>query len=97
MGIWKFSDRVSNKDLLEIAEKWKNEDPNYLQLYIRKVSKDQDGIGFSYQLPEGEDKQKAYAEHFEKTTDYLKRIHGNDFIGWDMSTDVIVIKDERLS
>lgn len=97
MGIWKFADRVSKKDLFEIAEKWKDEDPNYLQLYVRKVSKDQNGIGFCYRLPEGEDKQKAYDEYLDKTTDYLKRIHGNDFVGWDISMDVRVIKDEKLS
>src|SRR3989344_8166793 len=47
MGLWKFHERVGNKDLLEVANEWAK-DSNYVQLYIRKVSKDQDGIGFAY-------------------------------------------------
>ena len=94
MGLWKFSDKISQKDLGEIAEKWA-EDPKYLQLYIRKVSKDQNGIGFTYDL--GTDKNdEAYKAYHDKTTDFLKRKFGNDLAGWDLGSAVWVIKDANL-
>jgi len=92
-GLWKFSDKISTKDLGEVAEKWKNEDQNYLQLYIRKVSKDQMAIGFTYQLPETGDHKAAYDEYFNRTTDTLKRMFGNDLAGWDLSSTTWAIKD----
>jgi len=93
MGLWKFSAKISREDLSKQAEKWA-EDPSYLQLYVRKVSKDQNGIGFTYQLsvPEGSDSKEAHDEYFAKTSDYLKRNFGNDLVGWDIATPVLVIK-----
>ncbi len=96
MGMWKFSDKISTKDLGEVAEKWKAEDENYLQLYIRKVSKDQMGIGFTYRLTEDQDKQVGYDEYFERTTDFLKRKFGNDLAGWDLGSSVWIIKDATV-
>lgn len=88
IGLWKFRDSLSNKDLLEQAEEW-SRDARYSQLYIRSVSKDQQGIGFVYDAggtKEGQD------DYFEKTTDYLKRKFGNDWIGWDMASTNQLIK-----
>lgn len=92
MGLWKFNDKISTDKLEEIAKKWAAEDPNYLQLYIRKVAKDQRGIGFTYEIPKGEDPETAHAEYFERNSDYLKRCFGNGLVGWDISTTVYVIK-----
>jgi hypothetical protein len=92
MGLWKFSSKVPKEDLIKFAEQWAAEDPKYLQLYVRKVSKDQNGIGFTYQLPEGVDTQTAHDEYFDKTSDILKRNFGNGLAGWDIASTVIVIK-----
>ena len=92
MGLWKFSSKVPREDLVKLAEKWSAEDQNYLQLYVRKVSKDQNGIGFTYQFPEGADAKEAQDAYFGKTSDYLKRNFGNDLAGWDMASTVTVIK-----
>lgn len=92
MGLWKFSSKIPKEDLVKFAEQWAAEDPNYLQLYVRKVSKDQNGIGFTYQIPEGIDTQKAHDEYFDKTSDILKRNFGNDLAGWDIASTVMVIK-----
>lgn len=97
MGLWKFSDKISTKDLGEVAEKWASEDSNYLQLYIRQVSKNQMGIGFTYQLPEDEDNKVSYDKYFDRTSDALKRKFGNDLAGWDLSSSVWVIKDPNLN
>lgn len=91
MGLWKFSDKISNEELGKVAEKWASEDPNYLQLYLRKVSKNQMGIGFTYDLGDA-DTIKAHDEYFDRTTDFLKRKFGNDLAGWDMGSSVWVIK-----
>jgi len=92
MGLWKFSDKISYKELNDVASKWAAEDPNYLQLYLRKVSKDQIGIGFTYQIPEGKNVTTAQEEYFDKASDYLKRNFGNDLVGWDMAATVQLIK-----
>ena len=96
-GLWKFSDKISTKDLGEIAEMWAKEDPNYIQIYIRRVSKDQMGIGFTYKLAEDKDNSDSYDEYFNKTTDFLKRKFGNDLAGWDLSSTTWVIKDANLN
>lgn len=92
MGLWKFSQKIPTKDLGEIAQKWAAEDQNYLQLYIRQVSKDQMGIGFTYQLPVGEDTKLGHDRYFDATTDFLKRTFGNDLVGWDISSTAWVVK-----
>lgn len=92
MGLWKFKEKISTKELGEIAEQWKKEDVNYLQLYLRKVSKDQMGIGFTYQLPETGDNKQACDEYVDRTTDQLKRRFGNDLAGWDFSSPVWIVK-----
>lgn len=88
MGLWKFHERVGEKDLIEVAKEWA-EDEKYLQLYIRKVSKDQNGIGFAY-LSDGS--REAHREYFDKYSDGLKRKFGNDFAGWDISSTSTLIK-----
>lgn len=88
-GIWKFSDSVSKKELTEIAEEWAKEE-NYINLYIRKVSKDQHGIGFSYKR--NEDSKESYDKFFNEITDMLKRRFGNDLVGWDLASNTITIK-----
>ena len=91
MGIWKFSDKIPMKDLIETAQNWAKEDEKYLQLYIRKVSKDQSGIGFTYDI-KGQDGKEAHDKYFNQTSDTLKRNYGNDLVGWDIASSAYIIK-----
>lgn len=91
MGIWKFSDKIPVEDLVKLAQKWAEEDKNYLQLYVRAVSKDQHGIGFTYDA-KGQDLKTYYDEYFYKFTDSLKRQFGNDLVGWDIASAPYIIK-----
>ena len=88
MGLWKFHERVGEKELIEVANEWA-EDNKYLQLYNRKVSKDQNGIGFAY-LSDGS--REAHSTYFDKVSDSLKRKFGNDLVGWDISSSSTLIK-----
>lgn len=88
IGLWKFDQRVGEKDLIEVAQEWA-EDEKYCQLYIRKVSKDQLGIGFVYK---GAGTKEAHDEYFNKTSDQLKRKFGNDLVGWDIASTSTLIK-----
>ena len=88
LGLWKFHERVGEKDLLEVANEWVS-DEKYIQLYIRKVSKDQLGIGFAYM---GDGTKEAHDEYFNKTSDQLKRKFGNDLVGWDIASTSTLIK-----
>lgn len=88
MGIWKFHERVGEKDLLEIANEWAK-DEKYTQLYIRRVSKDQLGIGFGYQ---SDGTKEAHSAYFNLASDFLKRKFGNDLVGWDISSTSTLVK-----
>ena len=88
MGLWKFHERVGERDLIEVANELAKDD-KYVQLYIRKVSKDQNGIGFAY---ESDGTKEAYETYFDKTSDSLKRAFGNDLVGWDIASTATLIK-----
>jgi hypothetical protein len=88
MGLWKFHERVEYKSLMEIAEKWVEEE-KYKLIYIRKVSKDQNGIGFAYETDGSKEDEERY---FDETSDFLKRNFGNDLVGWDIGYRPTIIK-----
>lgn len=92
MGMWKFNDKISIKELTEVAKRWATEDPDYLQLYVRKCSKDQYGVGFTYKLKEEKSGSGQHDEYFRQTSDFLKRKFGNDLVGWDLGSPVWIIK-----
>ena len=87
-GLWKFSDNVGEKDLIELANEWAK-DEKYMHLYIRKASRDQLGLGFTY-ITNGT--REDYERYFNDTSDYLKRTFGNDLRGWDMADSTTPIK-----
>lgn len=89
MGIWKFVERVSNKELIDVADQWAK-DPKYIQLYIRgSGSGGQMGIGFAY---ESDGTKEAQEKYFADTSDFLKRHFGNDLRGWDIASTSQLIK-----
>ncbi len=90
-GIWKFKEEIPATELEAVAKEWAS-DPKYLQLYVRKVSKDQYGIGFMYDDRDTEDNKSTYDAFFDKSTDMLKKRFGNDFCGWDVSSSTNLIK-----
>ncbi|TSC91753.1 MAG: hypothetical protein CEN90_217 [Parcubacteria group bacterium Licking1014_17] len=92
MGLWKFNDKISIEQLEEVAKKWAAEDPKYLQLYIRRVSKNQFGIGFTYDISDRESKENQLAEYMDPVSDSLKRQFGNDLVGWDIASPVWIVK-----
>ncbi len=88
LGLWKFHERVGEKDLLEVANEWAKDD-NYVQIYIRQVSKDQLGIGFAHK---NDGSREDYRRYFDATSDFLKRKFGNDLVGWDISSTSTLVK-----
>lgn len=88
-GMWKFRDKVKPEELIEIAKKWSEEESKrYLDLHVRRCSKNQYGIGFQYIRKEDETPK----QFFERISDFLRRNFGNDFVGWDISHETWVIK-----
>ena len=88
VGLWKFHERISEKGLAEMAEEWATDD-RYSHLYVRKVSKDQLGIGFTY---DAGGTKEGHDEYFDLTSDQLKRKFGNDLVGWDIASTNRLIK-----
>jgi len=90
-GMWKFRDKIKPEELVKIAKKWAEEQPkNYTDLYVRRCSKNQLGIGFKYARNDKETSE----QFFERVSDSLRRQFGNDFVGWDISNEIWVIKQK---
>lgn len=92
IGLWKFNDKISTDQLEEVAKKWASEDPKYIQLYVRKCSKDQYGIGFTYDYSHQEPTEGQNDEYMSPVSDVLKKQFGNDLVGWDIASPVWIIK-----
>lgn len=97
-GLWKFNQGIEIvNQLVALAREWSSgpDSAKYLTLYVRRCSKDQYGIGFSYDYasdphPTGE--ETSHKWFFRRMTDQLKRRFGNDFVGWDLSSPTWIIK-----
>ncbi len=92
-GMWKFRDVLTPEILLDIAERWEKEDNRYIDLHVRRCSKNQMGIGFKYELR----LNQTFEGFVEIITDFLKRNHGNNFVGWDISEKTWVVKQEGMN
>jgi len=96
-GMWKFSGAVPVDQLAIIANHWLNgrDGHQYVDIHIRQCSKDQHGIGFKYVLPptlSGEKREREYKKFFHGMRDKLRRQFGKNFVGWDVSSNTLVIK-----
>jgi hypothetical protein len=94
-GIWKFSDRVPVETIIKVAEEFFGDMPSsYQNLHIRKCSKNQYGISFIYDCGEDVHDRTVYNRFFSRITDTLKRRFGNDFVGWDVTSDVFIVRNK---
>lgn len=94
-GMWKFHERITKEELIQLAEEWRDgrDGHRYLHLCVRKCSKDQRGIWFVYLFGDIVDSHEPF---FHKMTDQLKRRFGNDFVGWDVSSPTWVVKSDNF-
>ena len=89
-GYWKFDDgRVSLPEITGFAEELA-QDPRFLSVYIRKVSKNQHGIGFIADVDTST--QEAFAAFNDEISDKIRRKFGNGLVGWDIGSSYTVIK-----
>ncbi len=89
-GYLKFSDdRVTIEQLEEFAKELAN-DPKFLSVYIRKVSRDQHGIGFIVDIDAND--QETSDSFNEELKDKAYKKFGTGLVGWDISNRFILIK-----
>ena len=93
VGMWKFKDVVGSETLAKVANGYKQANPGkYGQMLVRRCSKDQLAISFSYRLGD---------QHFKHFSDRmwtdLKRKFGDIFVGHDLTTDVWTIDDQPIA
>ncbi len=88
-GLWKFKDSISITELQSFAEELAKDD-HYLHVYIRRASKDQQGLGVSYKA-ETQDEQ-TFDTFFENMKDVLYKRFGAGLVGWDFSSSTTTIK-----
>ena len=90
VGIWKFDERVGELVVCDLAVELKNAQPSqYEQVLVRRCSKNQLGVCYTYRLGDGE----SYSKFFYRETDKLKRRFGNDFVGYDITSEVWTLSD----
>lgn len=85
-GYWKFLDRLSHDEILKYAEELAADD-RYTDIHLRTVSKNQTGLGFTY-----DNGDESLTDFSERQTDLLKRRFGNDLAGWDLAGSYEQIK-----
>lgn len=90
-GTFKFRDAPNIKNqVISFGCNWLTSDEeNIVHLYVREADKKQVALGFTYRLPQG---QTDHQPFFEKITDRLKRHFGNDYVGWDVSSPVAILR-----
>ncbi len=89
-GYIKFSNsRVSLEQIQELAQELA-QDSRFISIYIRKVSKDQYGIGFIANVDTST--QELSDSFFDEIKDTAYRKFGTGVAGWDMASSYILIK-----
>jgi hypothetical protein len=93
VGMWKFNDSVGSGALARVANGYKQANPgSYGQMLIRRCSKDQLAISFSYKL--GDQNFKHFSDRLWAD---LKQKFGDKFVGHDLTTDVWTIDDQPIA
>jgi hypothetical protein len=88
-GYLKFSSRVDSIDIENFAKELAA-DPRFTSVYIRKVSKDQSGIGFITKVNTSE--QELFDIFADELKDRVMKQFGTGFAGWDMASSYFLIK-----
>ena len=66
------------------------------EMLIRKCAKDQNAVWFICRYDDGkpqpeQERKDHFNRFYEELTDVLKRQFGNDFVGWDISSNIKVV------
>jgi hypothetical protein len=88
-GYIKFSSKVSLEELQSFAQELAS-DQRFISIYIRKVSKDQFGLGFVTNIEILT--QESSDTFFDEIRDIAYRKFGTGVAGWDMADWYILIK-----
>lgn len=96
-GIWKISKTVPVVEVIEVAQELVDEISampvvHYRNVHVRSTSKSSWGISFIYDCGESTRNKVRYDAFFNRITDKLKRRFGNEFVGWDVTNDVWMVK-----
>ena len=91
LGIWRFRQAVAAKRLISMARSWASADRRYVGVYVRKISPNAYGVGFSYKLDSAQP-EASCDRYFQMTRKRLVRAFGDDLAGWDMGGPAWVIR-----
>lgn len=89
-GIFKFKDSVPGDQMDAFAEELAKDD-KYIHVYIRKVSKDQYGVGVAYKSAD-EVTEEVFDKYLEDMKDVIYRKFGAGLVGWDFSSSTRAFK-----
>ncbi len=89
-GIFKFSNNIDPRTLVDFAKKTWSDKPNIGHLEVRGCDGDRKyGIGFVY-LHSGD--REEFNDFLDLNFGKLRRVFGPDFVGYDVSSASYVIK-----
>ena len=97
VGIWKFDDTVPMTELVNLANELSQDKHGiHRDFYIRKTSKNQIGLGFTYMpIPSSPsdktDTKKILDAYIYRVSDMLKRKFGNQAVRYDISSPVHIL------
>ena len=91
-GVWKFEENVARADVDQIAQEWAigQERDNYAFIAVRGISESAYGIEVLYRLNTHED----VFRYRRRISDQLRRRLGNGLKGWDLSDNLLILKNE---
>jgi hypothetical protein len=89
-GLWKFKDSIDIREIEQFANELA-QDEHFIHVYIRKASKDQEGLGITYKA-DNEFEQEDFQKFMEDMKDKIYKKFGSGLVGWDFSSSTATIK-----
>ena len=89
-GLWRFKDSIDPKEIEQFAQELAK-DEHFVHVYIRKASKDQEGLGITYKADQEID-QEGFHNFMEDMKDRIYKKFGAGLVGWDFSSSTKTVK-----
>jgi hypothetical protein len=84
IGFWRFSPPITTSRLIVIAQRLREEDSHYSQLYVRQSGADLI-LGFNYDVPFGRNTPAFLRSFVQKAPTTIQKLHGPTITGWDVA------------
>src|SRR4051812_21677601 len=88
-GIWNFDSSVRVGDLRDVAAQWVQDDPGYVEIYIRRTGRTQLGLGFTYETSSTSRRNDLFRDYVRRTSRLLRSRFAKSLVAWDISMPIM--------